>query len=91
MVQCERCNRWLHAECDGIDSDKYDLMALVPQDLPYFCPDCRCVLLGVAWGYSGTDGCVRAYRHGETHDSLHGRLMLVRQDCTLLPPTLFNS
>eukprot|EP00045_Choanoeca_perplexa_P014946 m.179712 g.179712 ORF g.179712 m.179712 type:complete len:2032 (+) comp16848_c0_seq13:2573-8668(+) len=59
MVQCERCTRWLHAECDGIDSEKYDLMALVPQDLPYFCPDCR---------------------HGETHDSLHGRLMLAAKE-----------
>ncbi|EDQ87394.1 uncharacterized protein MONBRDRAFT_27206 [Monosiga brevicollis MX1] len=41
MVGCDRCDRWLHAECDDIDEARYHLLTFVPSSMSYFCPDCR--------------------------------------------------
>lgn len=51
MVQCEACLRWLHAECDGIDQEMYELMTTMT-DVPYYCPDCR-----------PQDSAVRCFQH----------------------------
>ena len=57
MVQCEACLRWLHAECDGIDQEMYNLMSSM-SDVPYFCPDCRTGDASVRWGDGGVQCCV---------------------------------
>lgn len=40
MVCCDGCNRWVHAECDRINAEKYQEMSQQP-DKQYLCPECR--------------------------------------------------
>ncbi len=39
MIQCDVCDRWVHATCDGIDDVAY--LAFGTEDIYYECPECR--------------------------------------------------
>eukprot|EP00894_Picocystis_sp_ML_P000232 jgi/Pico_ML_1/50749/g1904.t1 len=38
MIQCDKCAKWIHAECEGMSQEEYLNMA---DDVEYFCPICR--------------------------------------------------
>jgi hypothetical protein len=44
MVECNECNRWVHAHCDGIDQEQYDAITIGAHPVwgdEYLCPLCR--------------------------------------------------
>ncbi|XP_064470596.1 histone-lysine N-methyltransferase 2A-like isoform X2 [Ornithodoros turicata] len=40
MVQCSQCQRWIHARCDGISDELYQVLSLLPETELYLC--CLC-------------------------------------------------
>ena len=45
FIQCDSCEIWIHARCDGIDTEK--LAKLEENDEKYVCPICRKKKAGV--------------------------------------------
>ena len=31
------CVRWIHAQCEGIDGEEYQVLSLLPDDVDYVC------------------------------------------------------
>ncbi len=40
MVQCATCDAWVHAKCEGLTDEKYQLLSYLPQDVQYNCRYC---------------------------------------------------
>ncbi|XP_071959172.1 histone-lysine N-methyltransferase 2A-like isoform X2 [Antedon mediterranea] len=40
MMQCGSCDTWIHAKCEGLTDDLYNIMADLPENVPYLCPRC---------------------------------------------------
>lgn len=40
MMLCSRCERWIHMECEGITEDDYEILADLPDSIPYICKLC---------------------------------------------------
>ena len=40
MMFCSKCKKWVHMECEGINSDEYECLSELPDDLPYVCKGC---------------------------------------------------
>lgn len=41
MVQCSQCQRWIHARCDGISDELYQVLSLLPETELYLCRLCE--------------------------------------------------
>ncbi|XP_077525286.1 histone-lysine N-methyltransferase 2B-like isoform X2 [Amblyomma americanum] len=52
MVQCSQCQKWVHARCDGISEELYQVLSLLPETELYLCrlcePDSPRLWLGTA-------------------------------------------
>ncbi|CAL1288137.1 unnamed protein product [Larinioides sclopetarius] len=40
MVQCYKCNRWVHATCDNITDEGYEILSCLPETVVYTCIVC---------------------------------------------------
>ncbi|PRD31053.1 UNVERIFIED_CONTAM: Kmt2a [Trichonephila clavipes] len=40
MVQCYKCNRWVHATCDSITDEAYEILSCLPETVVYTCIEC---------------------------------------------------
>ena len=40
MMFCSECERWIHMECEGITNDDYEILADLPDNIPYVCKLC---------------------------------------------------
>jgi len=40
MMFCAQCERWIHMECEGITNDDYEILAELPDSIPYICKLC---------------------------------------------------
>ncbi|KAG8190119.1 hypothetical protein JTE90_026689 [Oedothorax gibbosus] len=40
MVQCFKCNRWVHASCDNITAEGYEILSCLPDTVVYTCVQC---------------------------------------------------
>lgn len=40
MMQCARCDHWIHAQCQGISADQYECLSDLPEDVHYVCKLC---------------------------------------------------
>lgn len=40
MMLCSHCDRWIHMECEGITVDDYEILADLPDSIPYSCKLC---------------------------------------------------
>jgi hypothetical protein len=44
MIQCNECQRWVHAKCEGVDQTQFEAMAIGTHPVwgkEYLCPICR--------------------------------------------------
>ncbi|CAN7983154.1 unnamed protein product [Ixodes hexagonus] len=41
MVQCSQCQKWIHARCDGISEELYQVLSLLPETELYLCRICE--------------------------------------------------
>ncbi|KAJ7990457.1 hypothetical protein DPEC_G00300510 [Dallia pectoralis] len=40
MMQCGRCEHWVHARCENLTDDMYELLSSLPENLAYTCTLC---------------------------------------------------
>ncbi|XP_072048643.1 uncharacterized protein [Amphiura filiformis] len=40
MMECAKCQRWIHAKCEGLTDDMYHIMTDLPETVPYTCVVC---------------------------------------------------
>uniref|UniRef100_A0A8C6S2X1 [histone H3]-lysine(4) N-methyltransferase n=1 Tax=Neogobius melanostomus TaxID=47308 RepID=A0A8C6S2X1_9GOBI len=40
QIQCSKCNHWIHAKCEGISEELFELFSSLPQELPFTCSPC---------------------------------------------------
>ncbi|XP_078490098.1 histone-lysine N-methyltransferase 2A [Ciona intestinalis] len=40
MIQCSGCKRWVHSKCESLSVEMYTLLAHMPNNVTYKCPDC---------------------------------------------------
>ncbi|KAJ8389483.1 hypothetical protein AAFF_G00120210 [Aldrovandia affinis] len=40
MMQCARCNHWVHAKCEGLSDDLYEILSNLPESVVYSCRPC---------------------------------------------------
>merc|ERR1719309_1173218 len=37
MMECSKCAGWVHAKCEGMDGEKYQVLSLLPDTVKYVC------------------------------------------------------
>ncbi|KAJ8334432.1 hypothetical protein SKAU_G00400710 [Synaphobranchus kaupii] len=40
MIQCAQCNHWVHAKCEGLSDDLYEILSNLPESVDYSCTPC---------------------------------------------------
>ncbi|XP_030638866.1 histone-lysine N-methyltransferase 2A [Chanos chanos] len=40
MMQCATCNHWVHAKCEGLTDDLYEILSSLPESVVYSCQPC---------------------------------------------------
>ncbi|KAM4704417.1 histone-lysine N-methyltransferase 2B isoform 2-T2 [Rhinophrynus dorsalis] len=40
MIQCVTCNKWVHATCEGLSDEGYEILSNLPDSVVYTCPPC---------------------------------------------------
>ncbi|XP_051963095.1 histone-lysine N-methyltransferase 2B-like [Xyrauchen texanus] len=40
MMQCSSCNHWVHAKCEGLTDDMYEILSSLPESVVYSCQPC---------------------------------------------------
>ncbi|XP_072304065.1 histone-lysine N-methyltransferase 2B isoform X2 [Eucyclogobius newberryi] len=40
QIQCSKCNRWIHAKCEGISEELFELFSSLPEEMPFMCTPC---------------------------------------------------
>uniref|UniRef100_A0A8C1NM41 [histone H3]-lysine(4) N-methyltransferase n=1 Tax=Cyprinus carpio TaxID=7962 RepID=A0A8C1NM41_CYPCA len=40
MMQCSTCNHWVHAKCEGLTDDLYEILSSLPESVVYSCQPC---------------------------------------------------
>ncbi|XP_064595526.1 LOW QUALITY PROTEIN: histone-lysine N-methyltransferase 2A-like [Liolophura sinensis] len=43
MIQCSACDSWVHAKCEGLSDERYELLSCMPEDVVYTCAKCSTV------------------------------------------------
>ncbi|XP_053362977.1 histone-lysine N-methyltransferase 2B [Clarias gariepinus] len=47
MMQCSICNHWVHAKCEGLTDDLYEILSSLPESVVYSCQPCTRAKAGV--------------------------------------------
>uniref|UniRef100_A0A803KLM4 [histone H3]-lysine(4) N-methyltransferase n=1 Tax=Xenopus tropicalis TaxID=8364 RepID=A0A803KLM4_XENTR len=40
MIQCAKCDKWIHSKCEGLSDEGYELLSNLPDSVVYTCPPC---------------------------------------------------
>ncbi|KAK5929322.1 hypothetical protein CgunFtcFv8_010561 [Champsocephalus gunnari] len=40
MMECSRCNHWVHAKCENLTDEMYELLSKLPESVVYTCTKC---------------------------------------------------
>ncbi|XP_016325854.1 histone-lysine N-methyltransferase 2B-like [Sinocyclocheilus anshuiensis] len=40
MMQCSSCSHWVHAKCEGLTDDLYEILSSLPESVVYSCQPC---------------------------------------------------
>ncbi|XP_063798252.1 histone-lysine N-methyltransferase 2B isoform X2 [Pseudophryne corroboree] len=40
MVQCVKCDKWVHSKCEGLSDEGYEILSNLPESVVYTCPPC---------------------------------------------------
>ncbi|XP_053615699.1 histone-lysine N-methyltransferase trithorax isoform X2 [Plodia interpunctella] len=47
MMECGSCRRWVHASCEGLSGEGYQLLSALPPSIEYMC--CKCMPTDPPW------------------------------------------
>ncbi|KAK6641150.1 hypothetical protein RUM44_012859 [Polyplax serrata] len=48
MMECGQCKCWVHAKCEGLSDEKYEVLSFLPESVEYVCRMC-CVIPPAPW------------------------------------------
>lgn len=48
MMECGQCKCWVHAKCEGLSDEKYQVLSFLPESVEYICRMC-CVMPPAPW------------------------------------------
>ncbi|KAL0275515.1 UNVERIFIED_CONTAM: hypothetical protein PYX00_003341 [Menopon gallinae] len=48
MMECGQCKCWVHAKCEGLSDEKYQVLSFLPESVEYICRVC-CVMPPAPW------------------------------------------
>jgi len=37
MMECATCKHWVHAKCEGLSNEKYEVLSTLPEIVEYVC------------------------------------------------------
>lgn len=37
MMECATCKHWVHAKCEGLSNEKYEVLSTLPEFIEYVC------------------------------------------------------
>ncbi|XP_065166058.1 LOW QUALITY PROTEIN: histone-lysine N-methyltransferase trithorax-like [Atheta coriaria] len=40
MMECGKCNKWVHAKCEGLSDEHYQILSILPESVEFIC--CLC-------------------------------------------------
>ncbi|XP_014253952.1 histone-lysine N-methyltransferase trithorax [Cimex lectularius] len=40
MMECAKCNSWIHAKCEGLSNEKYQVLSYLPSSIEFICRLC---------------------------------------------------
>lgn len=40
MMECGDCRRWVHAKCEGLTEEQYNLLSVLPEHIEFICKKC---------------------------------------------------
>jgi histone-lysine N-methyltransferase MLL1 len=40
MMECGDCRRWVHAKCEGLIDEQYNLLSVLPENIEFYCKKC---------------------------------------------------
>lgn len=52
MMECGNCERWVHAKCEGLTDEQYNMLSVLPESIEFICKKCPtppAVPLSMTW------------------------------------------
>lgn len=40
MMECGDCRRWVHAKCEGLTDEQYNMLSVLPENIEFICKKC---------------------------------------------------
>ncbi|KAJ8923805.1 hypothetical protein NQ315_010387 [Exocentrus adspersus] len=40
MMECAKCTKWVHAKCENVTDEQYNILSALPESVEYFCSFC---------------------------------------------------
>lgn len=40
MMECGDCNKWVHAKCEGLTDEQYNMLSVLPENIEFICKKC---------------------------------------------------
>ncbi|CAG9855277.1 unnamed protein product [Phyllotreta striolata] len=40
MMECSKCCKWVHAKCEHLTEEQYQILSVLPESVEYICPSC---------------------------------------------------
>ncbi|XP_053661317.1 histone-lysine N-methyltransferase trithorax [Anopheles marshallii] len=80
MMECGDCRRWVHARCEGLTDEQYNMLSVLPENIEFICKKCA----------KHGDGTAHLWRDAVAAEFKAGLLSVVkllsksRQACALL-------
>lgn len=79
MMECGDCKRWVHAKCEGLTDEQYNMLSALPENIEFICKKC-----------GKNNECANVWRDAVAAEFKAGLLSVVkllsksRQACALL-------
>lgn len=40
MMECGKCNKWIHSKCEGLSDEQYQILSMLPENVEFLCQTC---------------------------------------------------
>ncbi|KAJ8949141.1 hypothetical protein NQ318_012889 [Aromia moschata] len=40
MMECVKCSKWVHAKCESLTEEQYQILSILPESIEYICSSC---------------------------------------------------
>lgn len=80
MMECGKCKKWVHAKCEGLTDEQYNMLSVLPENIEFICKNCT----------NPSSPCSTTWREEVANEFRAGLLSVIklltksRQACALL-------